>query len=88
VSSSEVISPTRGLVGHLHEIEFTEPTSILIFQLPRKTEQINSEYAKAALDALRPALPEGRKAVVIGCDVNVYEMAGPDAVTLKLKGLI
>jgi hypothetical protein len=37
---------------------------------------------------VRKSLPEGRSALVIGCDVNVYELAEADAIILKLKGLI
>jgi len=84
----EVKSPTRGVVGYLHEVECNEPNSILIFQLPRKTEMINSDYVNGALDAVRKSLPEGRKALIIGCDVNVYELAEADSIILKLKGLI
>jgi hypothetical protein len=84
----EIKSPTRGIVGYLHEVECNEPRSILIFQLPRKTSMINSDYARGAMDALKGSLPEGRTALVIGCDVNIYELAEAESIILKLKGLI
>lgn len=84
----EIKSPTRGILGYLHDLSYGESDSILILQLPRKTEMINKGYIESAMDALKETLPEGRKALVIGCDVNVYELAGADAIILKLKGLI
>jgi hypothetical protein len=84
----EIVSPTRGIIGYLHEVECNEPDSILIFQLPRKTDMLNSEYTKSAMDTLKLSLPTGRSALIVGCDINVYELAGADAIILKLKGLI
>lgn len=84
----EIKSPTRGLIGYLHGIEYNEENSLLVFQLPRKTEHLNPDYLAHASDTLLKALPKGRKAILIGCDVNVYELAGADAIILKLKGLI
>jgi hypothetical protein len=43
---------------------------------------------KGAMDSVRKSLPDGRTALVIGCDVNVYELAEADSIILKLKGLI
>jgi len=85
---TEVVSPTRGIVGYLHEVECNEPRSILIFQLPRETKMLSDSYVKGAMDSVRKSLPEGRSALVIGCDVNVYELAEADSIILKLKGLI
>lgn len=84
----EIKSPTRGIIGYLHEVECNEPNSILIFQLPRSTAQINESYVKGAMDLIKKSLPEGRTALIIGCDVNVYELAEADAIILKLKGII
>jgi hypothetical protein len=85
---TEVVSPTRGIVGYLHEVECNEPRSILIFQLPRDTKFLSDTYVKGAMDSVRKSLPDGRTALVIGCDVNVYELAEADSIILKLKGLI
>jgi hypothetical protein len=85
---TEVVSPTRGIVGYLHEVECNEPRSILIFQLPRETKFLSDTYVKGAMDSVRKSLPDGRTALVIGCDVNVYELAEADSIILKLKGLI
>lgn len=40
------------------------------------------------MDAVKTTLPQGRNALIIGADVNVYELCGADAIVLKLKGLI
>ena len=85
---TEITSPTRGIVGYLHEFECNEPNSILIFQLPRATNMLSEVYLKGAMESVRQSLPPGRNAMVIGCDVNVYELAEADALILKLKGLI
>lgn len=88
MSTSKVLENHTGIVGTLHEITFNEPNSILIFQLPRKTEMLSDVYVKGTMSTLKAALPEGRIAVIMGCDVNVYELPGADSVMLKLKGLI
>ena len=85
---TEIVSPTRGIVGYLHEVECAEPDSILIFQLPRRTKDLSEIYIQGAMDSVRKSLPPGRTSLIIGCDVNVYELAGADAIILKLKGLI
>lgn len=85
---TEIKSPTRGIVGYLHEVECAENDSILIFQLPRATNQLSNIYIDQAKESLERMLPPGRSSLVVGCDVNVYELAGADAIILKLKGLI
>jgi hypothetical protein len=85
---TEIVNPAQGIVGYLHEVDSSEPNSILIFQLPRETKMLSDIYVKGAMDSVKKSLPEGKSALIIGCDVNVYELAGPDAVILKLKGLI
>jgi hypothetical protein len=85
---TEITSPTRGIVGYLHEVECISPDSLLVFQLPRESAMLHGEYIRNATDALKKILPEGKNALVIGCDINIYELAGPDALVLKLKGLI
>ncbi len=75
------------MIGYLHEVEYNKD-SILVFQLPRQTTQLNEDYVKGALRSLREILPDGKKAIVIGADVNIYEIAGPEATMLVLKGLI
>lgn len=85
---SEVSSPTRGIVGYLHTVECTTDDSVLIFQLPRATNQLSNVYIDGAKEAIKNALPPNRHALIIGADVNVYELYGVDAVILKLKGII
>lgn len=84
----EIVSPTRGLVGYLHEVECNSNDSILIFQLPRKTEMLSNSYVDEAKNILFKSLPPGRSALIIGCDVNIFEIASEDMLSLKLKGLI
>lgn len=88
MSSVELRNSTIGLLGYLHDIPQSDPDSILVFQLPRATNQMNSAYLEGILCAARKMLPEGKRVMIIGCDVNIYEIAGPDAVALKLKGII
>jgi hypothetical protein len=84
----EIRSPTQGLIGFLHEVECETSDSVLIFQLPRETKMLSDSYVQGALEKVRQSLPEGRKALVVGADVNVYELAGADAIILRLKGII
>lgn len=88
METKEIKSGIAGTVGYLTEIELTEPDSMLIFQLPRPTNMLSEAYVKGAMNSLTGCLPEGRKALVIGGDVNIYELAGADAVVLKLKGIL
>lgn len=88
MSFTEITSPTQGIIGYLHEVECNEERSILIFQLPRRTDTISQSYIAGAMDSIRNSLPSNRSALVIGCDVNVYELAEADSIILKLKGLI
>ncbi len=85
---TEITSPTKGIVGYLHEVECKDDESILIFQLPRHTHSLSNVYVAGAMESIRQSLPPGRNALVIGADVDVYELCGADAVILKLKGLI
>lgn len=85
---TELRDPVQGLLGYLHEIEIKEPTSVLIFQLPRETKQLSESYLQGVMGAAKRMLPKDRPVMFIGCDVNVYELAGTDAVMLKLKGII
>ena len=73
--------------GNLEQIQLN-PDSILVFQLPRRTDMLSNQYVNAAMNSVKSVLPEGKTAVVIGGDVNIYELAGPDAVSLKLSGII
>ena len=72
----------------MHEVECAELDTVLIFQLPRRTKDLSEIYIDGAMDSVRKSLPPGRTSLIIGCDVNVYELAGADAIILKLKGLI
>jgi len=85
---TEIKSPTRGTVGWLHEVECASNDSVLIFQLPRDTQHLSNAYLDEARTALTKMLPTGRTSLIIGCDVNIYEIAGPDMLVLKLKGLM
>ena len=86
--TTRIESPTQGLVGFMHEIKCMSTDSILIFQLPRETRMLSDIYVEGALKIAREMLPPGRKAMVIGADVNIYEIVGEDAVALKLKGIL
>jgi len=88
MSFKEIKNPTQGLIGFLHEVECKDPDSILVFQLPRPTRMLSDTYIAGVMDSARKSLPEGKKALVIGSDVNIYELAGPDALALKLKGIL
>ena len=83
----EVRTPITGLVGYVHTVEY-EKDSVLVFQLPRATNMLSEAYVRSALKSLREILPDGKKAIVIGADVNIYEISGPEATALVLKGLI
>ncbi len=84
----EITSPAQGLIGYLHEVEHAAPDSLLVFQLPRATEQMNDSYIQNARKMLASAIGNTRPTLIIGCDVNIYELTGADASILKLKGLI
>lgn len=83
----KITKPTVGLVGFLHTVEY-DKDSILVFQLPRETRMLSETYVQDALKSLREVLPDGKKAIVIGADVNIYSIAGEEATALILKGLI
>ena len=76
---------TGEIVGTLTEVNCS-PGSMLVFQLPRPTDQLSDVYMAGTMRSLRAALPDGCRALVIGSDVNIYEMSGDAAVALKLKG--
>lgn len=81
------IKDFTGIIGYLHELEI-EKDSVLVFQLPRETKMLSEVYIQGVMGKVRAFLPEGRTALVIGADVNIYELAGADATALKLKGLL
>lgn len=83
----EITSTTQGIVGYLHSVEI-QKDEILIFQLPRHTSMLSETYIQGALKSIREILPDNRKAIIIGADVNIYSIAGEEATTLVLKGLI
>lgn len=87
IMTTKTITDQTGIVGFLTEIQL-QPDSVLVFQLPRETRMLSNIYVETALDSIKAALPPGKIAMVIGADVNIYELAGPDAVSLKLKGII
>lgn len=85
---TELTNPLRGTIGWLHEVEFKSNDSVLIFQLPRYTKDLSNIYLSDAKEALIKILPPGRGALIIGCDVKIYEIASEDMLALKLKGLV
>lgn len=87
IMTTKTITDHSGTVGFLTEFQ-TQSDSVLVFQLPRETRMLSNIYVETALNSIRAALPPGKTAMVIGADVNIYELAGPDAVSLKLKGII
>ena len=50
---TELRDPVQGLLGYLHEIEIKEPTSVLIFQLPRETKQLSESYLQGVMGAAK-----------------------------------
>lgn len=82
-----VTDTSTGYVGELTTIS-SEPGDVLIFQLPRHTHMLSENYLNEAKLALDKCLPEGKHSVIVGSDVNVYQLCGRDAVTLKLKGIL
>lgn len=84
----DAISPSAGYLGTIHEHKFESPDSLLVMQLPRETRMLSDQYVKAAIEQARKAIGTDRNILVIGCDVNIYELSGADATALKLKGLI
>jgi hypothetical protein len=87
MTMTKVIKPSEGLIGFLHEIEY-DKDSVLVFQLPRSTNLLSDVYVENAVKTLREVLPDGKKAIVIGADVNIYSIAGEEATALLLKGII
>lgn len=83
----DIVSPTAGHLGILHEHVFESPESLLVMQLPRETRMLSDMYVKAAIDQARKAIGGSRNILVIGCDVNIYEISGADATAMKLKGI-
>jgi hypothetical protein len=85
----ELHHPNQGLVGYLHQIDFSNPDSILVIQLPRETRMISNSYIEGVMKSIRELLPEvQKKIIIIGADINIYELAGEDALALKLKGFL
>ena len=83
-----ITTADQGIIGWFHNIEYTAPYSILVFQLPRPTEYLSEVYIKGAKTVIDDLVPSGRSYIFVGSDVNIYELAGEDAVFLKLQGKI
>jgi hypothetical protein len=81
-----VNDPRYGHTGEIHELDIKQG-SILIFQLPRRTEHLSEVYVNNAKRVLNEQFP-GVTCVIMGADVNVYEVCGEDAAVLKLKGIL
>ena len=85
---SEIVKdPVYGYVGELHTLD-VEKDNVLIFQLPRRTDMLSEVYLAGCIDALKKMNPDIRNIIVVGADVDVYELCGKEAVLLKLKGII
>lgn len=72
--------------GGLEKITLKED-EVLIFRLNRVTDQITKPYIEAAREQLRDILPKHVSALIVGCDVDVFVIAGVDATALKIKGI-
>jgi len=83
----KITSTMSGLVGELHEISVKEG-NVLLFVMPRATRLMNDSYKDEGKRALQEVLPDGRTALIMGIDVDVYELCGEEALSLKLKGLL
>lgn len=83
----KVISPAQGQLGTMHEIKFEAPDSMLVLQVARETRMLSDSYVNTAMEAAKKVVGD-RPILVIGCDVNLYELTGADATALKLRGLI
>ena len=83
----KVTSTISGLVGELHEIKVQEG-NVLVFVMPRATRLMNGSYKDEGKRALEEILPNGTNALIMGADVDIYELCGEEALSLKLKGLI
>lgn len=71
----------------LHELVYSTPDSVFVIQVPRETRMLSDVFVSGILDRLKDVIPPGRKAMIIGNDVNIYEITGADASILKLKGI-
>jgi hypothetical protein len=83
----KVFDTMRGNVGELHSIDVKEG-NVLVFVVPRATRHMNESYRDEGKRALDVVLPDGVQALMIGADVDIYELCGEDALALKLKGLL
>lgn len=87
IRSEELTHPVNGHVGKL--IEFVPREGSVIFvQLPRRTEFLSAGYKDQAKQAIFEAMPNVVDVVLIGCDVNIAEVYGEDAMEMRLSGLI
>lgn len=85
----ELKHPTHGLVGYLHRIDLSNPDAVLVIQLPRETKMISNSYLEGVMKSIKDLLPGVQQQIlVIGADINIYELAGEDALSLKLKGFL
>lgn len=72
--------------GRLEKIEVGE-REVLIFRLNRVTSELSVSYINEAKKQLRSVLPEGVHALMVGCDIDVFLVAGEAATSLKIKGI-
>jgi len=87
MSNLKLIHPVEGFVGNLCELKI-EPGTVLVVQLPRESRMLSENYISHARSVINKSLPEGTQVLLMGCDVDIYQLCEIDAVCLKLKGII
>lgn len=85
MNSIQIVNPVSGYAGMLSEVELN-PSAVLVFQLPRRTDAMSEAYVNETKKFLSKILPEGKTALLIGSDINIYEVLSEEVVFLKLKG--
>lgn len=76
----------RTQVGGLEKIT-VEPGEVLVFRLNRTTDQMSDHYILEAKRSLNALLPDGIYALIVGCDVDVFTVAGSEATNMKIQGI-
>jgi len=86
MAGTEVKTGAQGTIGFMHNID-VEKDSVIVFQAARRTQDMSNSYIDSLKETVHRLYPNNL-VLIIGCDMNIYELAGPEALTLKLKGLI
>ena len=85
----ELRDPVNGLVGYLHQIDMSNPDNVLVIQLPRETRMLSNSYMGGVMESIKKLLPGiQQRVIIVGADINLYELAGEEALALKLKGFL